>query len=171
VTWITRARPKTDRIACPWLIATFIDPAAEIRYVPADQVLDEAQRQDATSFDAAPESGGQLFLAGKPHFMESVIADDPATGTPPAPNSSTTPKPCAASRPCGTKTLRGQSADLEFTGSLCNLRDAGLGIAAGSAAKTAALHSIDCRCQTRAATAAANSASSRPTTPSPCPCP
>ena len=50
--WITRARPKTDRIACPWLIARFIDPGAEIRYVPAGQVLDEAQRQDAISFDA-----------------------------------------------------------------------------------------------------------------------
>jgi len=50
--WITRARPKTDRIACPWLIAKFIDPAAEILYVPADQVLDQAQRQGATSFDA-----------------------------------------------------------------------------------------------------------------------
>jgi hypothetical protein len=50
--WITRARPKTDRIACPWLIARFIDPAAEILYVPAGQVLGEAQRQDAISFDA-----------------------------------------------------------------------------------------------------------------------
>ena len=50
--WITRARPKTDRIACPWLIAKFIDPAAEILYVPADQVLDTAAREDAISFDA-----------------------------------------------------------------------------------------------------------------------
>ena len=50
--WITRARPKTDRIACPWLITKFIDSGAEILYVPADQVLDEAQRQDAISFDA-----------------------------------------------------------------------------------------------------------------------
>src|SRR5262249_53976569 len=50
--WITRARPKTDRIACPWLIAKFIDPGAEILYVRADQVLEEAQRQDAISFDA-----------------------------------------------------------------------------------------------------------------------
>jgi hypothetical protein len=50
--WITRARPKTDRIACPWLITKFIDPGAEILYVPADQVLYEAKRQDATSFDA-----------------------------------------------------------------------------------------------------------------------
>ena len=50
--WITRARPKTDRIACPWLIAKFIDPDAEILYVPAGQVLEEAQRQDAISFDS-----------------------------------------------------------------------------------------------------------------------
>ena len=50
--WITRARPKTDRIACPWLIAKFIDPAAEILYVPADRLLDEADRTGAISFDA-----------------------------------------------------------------------------------------------------------------------
>ena len=50
--WITRSRPKTDRIACPWLIAKFIDPDAEFIYAPADQVLDEAQRQGAASFDA-----------------------------------------------------------------------------------------------------------------------
>jgi hypothetical protein len=50
--WVTRARPKTDRIACPWLIAKFIDPAAEILYVPAAQVLDAAAGQDAISFDA-----------------------------------------------------------------------------------------------------------------------
>ncbi len=50
--WITRARPKTDRIACPWLIRRFIDTGAEIVYVPADQVLDAATAPDATSFDA-----------------------------------------------------------------------------------------------------------------------
>jgi hypothetical protein len=50
--WITRARPKTDRIACPWLIAEFIDPNAEILYVPADRLLDEAERLSAISFDA-----------------------------------------------------------------------------------------------------------------------
>jgi len=50
--WVTRARPKTDRIACPWLITKFIDPAAEILYVPPDQVLDVARREDALSFDA-----------------------------------------------------------------------------------------------------------------------
>lgn len=49
--WVTRARPKTDRIACPWLIRRFIDPDAEILYVPTDQVLDVAQREDAHGFD------------------------------------------------------------------------------------------------------------------------
>ena len=50
--WVTRARPKTDRIACPWLIRRFIDPEAEILYVPADQVLAVAEAEGARSFDA-----------------------------------------------------------------------------------------------------------------------
>ena len=49
---MTRARPKTDRIACPWLIRRFIDPDAEILYVPPEQVLDVAAREGARSFDA-----------------------------------------------------------------------------------------------------------------------
>ena len=50
--WVTRARPKTDRIACPWLIRRFIDPDGEILYVPKDEVLDVAEREGAHSFDA-----------------------------------------------------------------------------------------------------------------------
>ena len=50
--WVTRERPKTDRIACPWLIRRFIDPNAEILYVRADEVLDVASREGARSFDA-----------------------------------------------------------------------------------------------------------------------
>jgi hypothetical protein len=50
--WITRARPKTDRIACPWLICRFIDPEAEILYVAAGEVLAIAANEDAHSFDA-----------------------------------------------------------------------------------------------------------------------
>lgn len=50
--WVTREHPKTDRVACPWLIRRFIDPAAEIVYVPRDQVLDYAERTGAISFDA-----------------------------------------------------------------------------------------------------------------------
>jgi hypothetical protein len=50
--WVTRERPKTDRIACPWLIRRFIDPQAEFLYVPADRVLAVAEEQGALSFDA-----------------------------------------------------------------------------------------------------------------------
>jgi hypothetical protein len=50
--WVTRARPKTDRIACPWLIRRYVDPAAEILYVPKDDVLATAEREGAHSFDA-----------------------------------------------------------------------------------------------------------------------
>ena len=50
--WITRSRPKTDRIACPWLIRRFIDPGAEILYVPASDVLRIADIEEAHSFDA-----------------------------------------------------------------------------------------------------------------------
>ena len=50
--WVTRERPKTDRIACPWLIRRFIDPEAEFLFVPADEVLAFAVREGARSFDA-----------------------------------------------------------------------------------------------------------------------
>lgn len=49
--WVTRARPKIDRIACPWLIRRFIDPRAEFHYVPANDVLDAARELDAIPFD------------------------------------------------------------------------------------------------------------------------
>jgi hypothetical protein len=52
VKWITRARPKTDRIACPWLIARFIDPDAQILYVAENDVLKRAESDGAISFDA-----------------------------------------------------------------------------------------------------------------------
>jgi hypothetical protein len=43
--WATRERPKIDRLACPWLIRRFIDAEAEIRYVPAAQVLAVAESE------------------------------------------------------------------------------------------------------------------------------
>ena len=49
--WITRERPKIDRIACPWLITRFIDPAPEFLYVPAAQVLALAASLGATPYD------------------------------------------------------------------------------------------------------------------------
>jgi AraC-like DNA-binding protein len=49
--WITRERPKIDRIACPWLIKRFIDPKAEILYVPFEDVVSKAKELRATPFD------------------------------------------------------------------------------------------------------------------------
>ncbi|WP_342327727.1 chromate resistance protein ChrB domain-containing protein [Pedobacter sp. FW305-3-2-15-E-R2A2] len=49
--WITRERPKIDRIACPWLIKNFIDKNAVFFYVPFDQVIDKAAELDAIPFD------------------------------------------------------------------------------------------------------------------------
>ncbi len=51
--WVTRARPKVDRVACPWLIKRFVDPNAEFLYVPAEQVMEIAKREDAIPFDVA----------------------------------------------------------------------------------------------------------------------
>lgn len=49
--WVTRARPKIDRIACPWLIRRFFDPAAVFLFVPPAEVTAVAERFDATPFD------------------------------------------------------------------------------------------------------------------------
>ena len=49
--WVTRERPKIDRIACPWLIRRFIDPLAEFVYVPAAEVLAYAEQHDAIAYD------------------------------------------------------------------------------------------------------------------------
>lgn len=49
--WVTRERPKIDRLACPWLIRRFIDAEAEIHYVPAAKVLAVAETQGAIPFD------------------------------------------------------------------------------------------------------------------------
>jgi len=52
VRWVTRENPHVDRVACPWLIATFIDPDAEILFAPPNEVLEIAEREDAILFDA-----------------------------------------------------------------------------------------------------------------------
>jgi len=51
--WVTRERAKVDRIACPWLIKKFVDPAAEFLFVPAEMVRETARREGAIAFDAA----------------------------------------------------------------------------------------------------------------------
>jgi hypothetical protein len=51
--WVTRARPKIDRIACPWLIRRFVDPQARFLYVPPSEVQTVAERFGAVPFDIA----------------------------------------------------------------------------------------------------------------------
>jgi len=77
--WVTREHPKTDRIACPWLIRKFIDPDAEIVYVPRDDVLAFAEREGATSFDAPGAT--YTHRDGKCSFevlVEAFGIDEPA---------------------------------------------------------------------------------------------
>jgi hypothetical protein len=49
--WITRERPKIDRIACPWLIKNFVDPKAEFIYVPKEDVFEQAKSLNAIPYD------------------------------------------------------------------------------------------------------------------------
>ncbi len=51
--WVTRARPKVDRVACPWLIKRFVDLDAQFLYVPPEQVMDTAKREGAIPFDVS----------------------------------------------------------------------------------------------------------------------
>lgn len=77
--WVTREHPRTDRIACPWLIRKFIDPAAEIVYVPPNDVLAYAEREGAVSFDAP--GARYTHRSGKCSFevlVDEYTIDDPA---------------------------------------------------------------------------------------------
>lgn len=77
--WVTREHPSTDRIACPWLIRRFIDPDAEIVYVPRDQVLAYADREGAISFDAP----GARYTHRDGLCSFEVLVQDHAIGDPP----------------------------------------------------------------------------------------
>src|SRR5437899_7284627 len=168
-------------------------------HIGYDALRGDAVRQVAKLMAAAaitaPKSGGQLFLAGKHNFMETVIVDDyderhriaewlRARGAerreqiwfrdaevaeavdailfvgllqdwyPPNYDCGACGYATCAEFLHATNRLREDAGELEFTGPVCNLRDIDLGIAVGSAAKTAAIHSLDCRCQTRIAVAA-----------------
>ena len=77
--WVTREHPRTDRIACPWLIRKFIDADAEIVYVAKDDVLAFAEREGAISFDApgakyTHRDGNCSFET----LVEEYKIDDPA---------------------------------------------------------------------------------------------
>lgn len=69
--WVTRERPKIDRIACPWLIARFIDPAPEFLYVPAGEVLRVAAETGATPYDIP---GVELGHHGDHCSFDAVLA-------------------------------------------------------------------------------------------------
>lgn len=77
--WITRERPKIDRIACPWLIARFIDDQPEFLYVPADRVFDVARESGAIPYDIP---GAELSHDGElcsfDAFLKMYALDDPA---------------------------------------------------------------------------------------------
>jgi len=75
--WVTRARPKTDRIACPWLIRKFIDSDAEILYVPTEQVLAVAEREHGLGFDTP---GAEYDHRDNKCTFEVLIDDYDLTG-------------------------------------------------------------------------------------------
>ena len=68
--WITREKVKVDRVACPWLIKKFVDKQAEFVFVPANNVVDEAQRLGAIPFDVV---GVELGHHGKECSFEAIV--------------------------------------------------------------------------------------------------
>ena len=78
--WITRERPKIDRIACPWLIARFIDHDAEFLYVPTKEVLRTAKEREAIPYDVPDvhfSHDGELCSFDA--FLKTYrLTDDPA---------------------------------------------------------------------------------------------
>jgi len=75
--WITRERVKVDRVACPWLIRRFVDPKPVFHFVPADDVMREAERLDATPFDVP---GVELGHHRKECSFEAILKKFHLTG-------------------------------------------------------------------------------------------
>lgn len=77
--WVTRERPKIDRIACPWLIARFIDKEAEFLYVATNKVLSTANETGATPYDIpGVEMGHDGELCSFDAFIKKHQLTDPA---------------------------------------------------------------------------------------------
>ena len=77
--WVTREHPKIDRIACPWLIARFIDQQPEFLYVPADQVMKVAAETGAAPYDVpGAELGHVAELCSFDAFLKKYRLADPA---------------------------------------------------------------------------------------------
>ena len=77
--WVTRERVKVDRVACPWLIRKFVDPQAEFLFVPANQVLETAEREQATPYDVP---GVELGHQGKRCSFEAILKKYDLEGDP-----------------------------------------------------------------------------------------
>jgi len=76
--WVTRKRPKIDRIACPWLIRRFIDPRAEFLYVPSAEVLAVAKAQQAIPYDVPEvQFSHRGELCSFDAFLADFAIDDP----------------------------------------------------------------------------------------------
>ena len=79
--WVTRSRPKIDRIACPWLIRRFIDPGAVFLFVPTSEVQGVAERFSATPFDI---EGEDIFWTHRGEFCTfDVMVDEFGLSTEP----------------------------------------------------------------------------------------
>jgi hypothetical protein len=69
--WVTRERPVIDRIACPWLIAKFIDKEAEFLFVPPTEVIPVAEKTGATPYDVP---GVELTHVGKSCSFDAFVS-------------------------------------------------------------------------------------------------
>ena len=79
--WVTRANPKVDRVACPWLIRKFVDPEAVFLYAPGDQVMTVAEREGATPYDVPNvELGHQGAECSFDAIIKRYKLSDPALG-------------------------------------------------------------------------------------------
>ncbi len=77
--WVTRERPKIDRIACPWLIARFIDKEPEFLYVASNKVLEIAKETGATPYDIpGVEMGHDGEFCSFDTFIKKYKLADPA---------------------------------------------------------------------------------------------
>ena len=80
--WITRSNVKVDRMACPWLIRRFVDPQAQVLFVPEEQLREAARTEGAVPFDATRFSEVKLNHRGERCTFEAILEDfqitDPA---------------------------------------------------------------------------------------------
>jgi hypothetical protein len=78
--WVTRQRPKVDRIACPWLIKRMVDPEAQFLYVPGEDVVATAEREGAIPYDVP---GVELGHRGDECSFDAIVRKyDLATNNP-----------------------------------------------------------------------------------------